>query len=487
MSDYLHSPLLQALRRHAENNGSKIAVVLGGAEITYSELLLQSKKAAMALHNRNIYAGQKIVISAHKNINFLYVYLGAQMLGVVNVVVDAESNVDRLSYIENKVRPVFCFGYASSSFPSSGFAELNIGNQEPFEENANKSLSSTDDAEILFTTGTTGAPKGVCLSYANISASAENINQYIGNSSDDVEVLGLPICHSFGLGRIRCNILAGSTLIILGNFANVRLFFKTIEQFHATGFGVVPAAWAYIRKISGRRIGKYSNQIKYIEIGSAEMPYSTKQEMLEMFPHTRICMHYGLTEASRSCFIEFHDKGHLDSIGKPVCEKVDVKIFGTDGKELPNNEPGELCVKGNMVLSRYIEENNNVDAFYGDFFRTGDIAYKSTDGYIYLIGRDKEFINVGGKKVSPMEVEEAVCAVGVGDCICVSMKDPDGIMGELVMCFVLRNSTALTFEQIAGRLQEKLEPFKRPVKYEWIDEIPKTASGKKQRIILNGK
>ena len=84
----------------------------------------------------------------------------------------------------------------------------------------------------------------------------------------------------------------------MGSFANVRLFFKNIEQYHATGFGVVPAAWAYIRKISGTRIGKYAEQIRYIEIGSAAMPLEVKEEMLHLFPDTRICMHYGLTESS---------------------------------------------------------------------------------------------------------------------------------------------------------------------------------------------
>ena len=272
--------------------------------------------------------------------------------------------------------------------------------------------------------------------------------------------------------------------MLLGNFANVRQFFKAIEQYHGTVFRVVPAAWAYIRKISGKRIEKYASQIKYIEIGSASMPLATKKEMLEMFPNTRICMHYGLTEASRNCFIEFHDTEHIESIGKPVCDKVDIKFFSEDGKEVPTGQRGELCVKGNIVLAHYLEKSDNDAAYYGDYFRTGDIGYKGDDGYLYLLGREKELINVGGKKVSPMEVEEAICSLGVGDCICVPMKDPDGIMGELVKCLVLQGSTQLSFSEIAEKLQGKLEAYKRPYQYEWISEIPKTSSGKKQRTNL---
>lgn len=480
---YKHSQILQSLVGHASTNPQKTAIIVGTTEVSYADLLLNAQKAAGILASMGIGSGQRIVLSAHKDIEFVYLYLGAHILGVTNVIVDAESNEERLRYIEDKTQPAYCFGYQSPNYACKLFADLDFEGVTPYTENVNN-LSSDDVAEILFTTGTTGSPKGVCLSYANIHGSADNINQFIKNTRDDVEILGLPICHSFGLGRIRCNILMGATIVILGNFANVRQFFKAIEQYHATGFGVVPAAWAYIRKISGRRIEKYASQIRYIEIGSAAMPLDTKKEMLEMFPDTRICMHYGLTEASRNCFVEFHDAEHIESIGKPVCDKVDVRILDAEGNPVPNGEKGELCVKGNMVLLRYLEDKDTAQAFHGEYFRTGDCGYKTPDGYIYLLGREKELINVGGKKVSPMEVEDAICALGVGDCVCVAMKDPDGIMGELVKCYVQQGSTELSFVQIAEMLKDKLEHYKQPVCYEWIEKIPQTSSGKKQRVNL---
>lgn len=481
---YSHSPLLQSVFHHAEIVPDKTAIVVGNIEVSYSLLALNARKAASLLDGLGLRPSDRIILSAHKDIEFIYLYLGAHILGVTNVIVDAESNKERLNYIEDKTNPLWCFGYESSKHRSMQFAEIDIEALQPYS-GVSDNLSVDDIAEVLFTTGTTGAPKGVCLSYGNIAGSASNINSFIKNEATDLEVLGLPICHSFGLGRIRCNLMMGATIVILGSFANVRLFFKTIEQYHATGFGVVPAAWAYIRKISGTRIGKYASQIKYIEIGSAAMPLETKKEMLNLFPNTRICMHYGLTEASRNCFQEFHDIEHLDSIGKPVCENVDVQIFSPEGSVLPDGEKGELCVKGNMVLSRYLEEKDNKNAFYGEYFRTGDCGYRTDEGYLYLLGREKELINVGGKKVSPMEVEDAIIALGVGDCVCVPMKDPDGIMGELVKCYILKDSTTLSFEQIAEQLSTKLEHYKLPVVYEWIDSIPQTASGKKQRVNLN--
>lgn len=482
---YEHSPLLKAVMLNCEYYAGKTAIIMNGKEVTYGELGKNIRKAASLLKGMGMHHGDRIMLSAHKDVEYVYLYFGAHILGVTNVIVDANSNEEYLHYIENKVKPKYCFGYESSLYESKMFSDLKLENEEElYLYSSYKDLNQEDIAEILFTTGTTGAPKGVCLSYYNIYSSASNINEYIGNKQDDVELLGLPICHSFGMGRIRCNLLKGATIIILSNFANVRTFLKAIETYKVTGIGVVPAAWAYIRKMSGTRIGKYASQIHYIEIGSAAMPLDTKKEMLSMFPDTRICMHYGLTEASRNCFQEFHDTEHLDSIGKPVCDKVDVKIFDDEGNEVANGDKGEICVKGNMVLTRYLEEFDTKNAFFGDYFRTGDCGYKSADEYVYLLGREKELINVGGKKVSPMEVEDAIMALGVGDCICVPTKDENGIMGELVFCYILKDSTTLSFEEIAEQLREKLEVYKRPVAYDWIDKIPMTSSGKKQRLLV---
>ncbi len=479
---YEHGLLLNAVMANAEKYADKTAIIQAGAEVSYQDLAINIRKAAFWLQGAGLQAGDRIMLSARKEIEYIYLYFAAQMLGVINVIVDAESNEERLYYIENEIKPSLCIGYESTLFSSKQYSDLALQNLDEYVQDGPQTISGNDIAEILFTTGTTGNPKGVCLSYNNVFASATNINGFIGNTANDIELLALPICHSFGMGRIRCNLILGATIVVLESFANVRAFLKAIEQYRITGFGVVPAAWAYIRKISGKRISKYAGQIKYIEIGSAAMPLDTKKELLELFPDTRICMHYGLTEASRNCFQEFHDIDHLASVGRAVNEQVDVKIMDANGNEVGNKVSGELCVKGNMVMAHYLKDEDNHNAYFGEYFRTGDCGYKDHDGYIYLLGREKEIINVGGKKVSPMEVEDAIISLGVGDCVCVPQRDEKGIMGELVFCYIQRGSTTMTFEEIAEKLSHKLEVYKRPVAYEWIDEIPKTASGKKQRI-----
>lgn len=479
----IFSPLLTDIINIAKTNPQKTAIILNDLRISYADLILNVRKTASFMVSAGLNARDKIILSGQKDIEFVYIYLASHLLGIINVIIDSHSNKTRLDFIEASVSPKMCFGYNSEKITSFPFDKLNLSDYKP-HNCRNLDISDDDVSEILFTTGTTGTPKGVCLTYKNIYASANNINKFIKNTKDDIEIIALPICHSFGLGRVRCNLLKGATMVFINGFTNVAQFFTYLGKYKVTGFGVVPAAWAYLVKISGEKISQFASNIKYIEIGSAAMPIDTKKQMLRMFPNTRICMHYGSTEASRSSFIEFHDEKHLDSIGKPVCNDVYIKILNKEGHEVANDTKGEICIKGNMVMPHYLLECDTVNSFYGDYFRSGDYGYKSDDGYFYLLGREKEMINVGGKKVSPCEVEDAICSLGVGDCICIPAKDNSGLLGEVVKCYILRHSTNLTFKQIDDGLQHKLEPYKRPALYEWIDEIPKTASGKKQRINL---
>lgn len=473
-----HSPLLEALYLHSIDKADKVAIISKNSSVTYSLLWKNILGTARFLQTLDLKRGDKILLSALKEVEFVYVYFASHLLGLVNVIIDPTSNEERKEYIIDTIKPKVVFGL-KDGLP---YSEISYEGEPCIID----TVSTQDVAEILFTTGTTGKPKGVLLTHANIAGSANNINHYIGNGAGDIEVLGLPICHSFGLGRLRCNMLQGSTFILLGSFANLKLLFNTIEQYQVTGFGMVPAVWKYIKKLSGNLIGKYANQIRYIEIGSAAMSLEDKETLLNLFPHTRICMHYGLTEASRSLFMEFHQNiSDLSTIGKPVTLNVDVQIFSDEGNKLPVGEQGELCVKGNMVMKSYLLEEDNKDAFWGEYFRTGDLGYKSKTGDFYLISRKKEMINVGGKKVSPIEIEEAILAIGnISDCICVAIKDPKGLVGEVPKAYILQPGTSISLDEIKSELAKNIETYKMPVEFEWIDKIPMTSSGKKQRLSL---
>lgn len=464
-----------------------VALITPAEQVTYAQLWERCLLAATNVKRKyGLKQGDRIILSASANIEFIYAYLGIHIAGGVCVPIDTDTNETRFNLIKQSTKPVCTMGtlHKVQGTETVSFSEL----LSPCENvDTYQQPNQTQLADVLFTTGTTGAPKGVALNHHNLAAAAQSINTFIKNTADDVELLALPVSHSFGLGRVRCVLSKGGTLVLLGTFASMKKFFGQMEQYHCTGFGMVPAGWGYIKKMSGKKIGQFADQLRYVEIGSSFMSIEDKELLCELLPNTRICMHYGLTEASRSAFMEFHSEhDKLNTAGK-ASPNVYIKIFDAEGKEQPIGAEGEVCVKGEHVTCSYWNETPERFAkdFFNGYFRTGDAGCLDSDGYIHLKSRIKEMINVGGKKVSPMEVEDILKTIpGIEDCACVAMPDPEGVMGELVKAFIVCKDDSLTDSTILDALRPKLEVYKLPAAIERIDAIPKTASGKVQRLKL---
>lgn len=470
-----------------QNIPDKVALISGDTEITYSQLwdycLCAAEKLKQGYHLKK---GDRVILSAAGNIEFVYAYFGVHIAGGICVPIDPDTNQTRFEYIEKSTTPVCVMGLLHNVKKETiPFSDVVNGTSKATYIAPEQSLV----ADILFTTGTTGAPKGVALSYNNLSAAARNINAFIGNTSSDVELLALPVSHSFGLGRLRCSLSKGATVVMLGTFANVKKFFKEMARCQVTMFAMVPASWGFIKKMSGKYIGKFAEQLKFIEIGSSFMPVEDKELLMSLLPKTRICMHYGSTEASRSAFMEFHTyKDNLLSIGK-ASPNVEIKIFTSQGTPAALGEEGEVCVKGEHVTCSYWNETPERFAsdFYDGYFRTGDCGTMDAEGNIYLKSRIKEMINVGGKKVSPMEVEDILNTIpGIKESACIGIPDPGIVLGEVVKAFIVADDN-LSDEEIIQQLRPQLEVYKLPVEIERINAIPKTGSGKIQRLSLKKK
>lgn len=447
---YNYSPLIQTVASNAEKAPDKIALIVNGEETDYKTLWLNIRKAAAWLHAQGYKAHDVIPLKGVKEAHFVWMYFGAQILGVTNELFDPELDVKTIEYNPEDILAM-----------------------EPFEGDV-AGLQEHDIIEILHTTGTTSKPKCVCLSHYNIYWAAKNTSNFVQNDADDVELVVMPICHAFGLRRMVLTIMNCATAVMLPNFANVQLLIRSIDKYHVTTWGMAPAAWQYVRKISGTRISKFKDQVRHIEFGTAAMPMSGKEDILSLLPNTRICHNFGLTESNRTCMLEYHDREHLNSVGQPIADNVKIKIID-----------GEICVFGNQTMERYLDDEDNAAAWADGFFRTGDCGYVSEDGYVYLTGRAKEMINAGGKKVSPIEVEDAILALGVGECIVVGV--PHEMLGECIKAYILKGSTEMTLEEIDQKMKETLPFFKCPTFYEWIDEIPVNSLGKKQRRALTEK
>ncbi len=465
---------------------NKIALQNGKRSLTYEELLNEIIDARKALSEQyGIGKHSKVILAADKQLEFVAVYFACHLLEAVAVPIAPDTNAQRYSLIKEKVCPSLVVGFSNETeLPKASFTDFIFEEKNRSDNNiAFPSLDSV--ADIIFTTGTTGEPKGVQLSHRNIAAAARNINTFIKNTTEDVEMLALPIAHSFGLNRMKCALANGQTLVLLGSFANVKRFFRFMREYGVNGFGMVPASWSLLKKLSGDEIRKFQDNLRYIEIGSAPMSLADKRLLMELLPKTRLCMHYGLTEASRSAFMEFHaDADNLDTVGKATHNMI-ITVRDESGNKLPPDTEGEICVSGDAVTIGYIGVSPT-ECFWGDNFRTGDWGSLHEDGYLCLKSRKKELINVGGKKVSPLEIESVLKSFDfVEDCACAGVSDPAGILGEVVKAFVVTKSPEkLTCEYMDDLIGNRLEGYKHPALYERIDSIPKTSSGKIQRLAL---
>jgi long-chain acyl-CoA synthetase len=477
----------------ARLNPKKIAIHFKDERITYSQLAINILKVSYSFSvNQNMNKGDIILLVADRTPNFIYNYFALHLFGAIAVIIDPEISAQRFDMIKSRTQPRFIFGNPTKAIPKEYITEMtsieSLNVILSFDEVVFPDLQ--DKADILFTTGTTGSPKGVYLTNGNIAASVRNINSFIRNTETDIELLALPISHSFGLGRIRCVLSRGGAIVLTNGFTNVKGFFRLIDELNVTGLALVPSAWAYILKMSGNRIGDYAHQLKYIEIGSEFMSVSDKKQLIELLPQTRICMHYGLTEASRSVFLDFrNDYQNLDTLGK-ASPNVEVEIMDESGQSLGDNCEGEICIKGDHVSNSYfgLSKLEVKDFFWKNYIRTGDYGIKLESGYLKIVGRKKEMINVGGKKVSPIEIEEVLNTInGIIVSACVGIPDPNGILGEVVKAFMVGDAMLCDMTEVKNKITTSLESYKWPVEYVWIDVIPRTESGKIKRLELKNK
>lgn len=478
--------LIARLLEHAAAHPERLALVAAEQQITYGQLLQRVKGAALLMRSRGVEAGDRVVLAASASPSFVFGYLGCHYLGAIAVPVDPRISPPRLEDISAQARPKAVFLARPGSASRHNIEELSAERSTRAPKPA--AASANQIADLLFTSGTTGKAKGVMLSQGAIMAAAGYINAFIGNVAGDREVVPLPLSHSFGLGRLRCNLLAGGTLIVVDGFMSPGNLLAALTDWEATGFACVPAGFAVLFKTSGNKLGAFRDRLRYIEIGSAAMPLEHKRLLMSLLPDTRLCMHYGLTEASRSAFIEFHGaKDRLESIGRPS-PGVELRIVDGQGRDCNPGQAGRVVIKSPAVMSGYWQDPEATrQAFLGDYLITGDIGHRDEDGFLFLDAREKELINVGGREVSPIEIETQLARhPAVAECACVGMPDPQGLTGMVVKAFlVARPDVEIPQSSVLAKyLRGRIEPYKMPRAFEWIDELPRTASGKLQRVEL---
>ena len=480
--------ILDRLFEAEQRTPHKAAIIRGDTALSYHGLAQQVRRAAATLQGLGVGPGDRVVLEGSSSPEFIAAYLGVHMANAIAVPVSPATRVGLLPQVIEMASPKVVIGHKSDDWGPMTYEAL-VADQASSGAGTTRRLVGSDPADLLFTTGTTGRPKGVLLSHVAIETAAHYISEFLQQRADDVEVVPLPLSHSFGLGRLRCCIYRGSTLVLVDGPTVFADAIRALREHRGTGFSSVPSGIAMIFQSHGDTLAEFSQQLRYVEIGSSPMPLVHKQRLMALLGHTRICMHYGLTEASRSAFIEFHESREmLDSVGRPSAG-VTVEILDDGGHPVPVGTEGRIAVKSGALMTGYWQaEEETRKTFSGEFLLTGDRGRYDDHGFVYLTGRESDIINIGGRKVAPLELEALLAEhPEVADCACVGIPDPAGISGEVVKALLVarRGSDAKPSNQaLAKHLRGRIEPYKMPRVFEWVDVIPRSDSGKVLRKAL---
>jgi acyl-CoA synthetase (AMP-forming)/AMP-acid ligase II len=343
--------------------------------------------------------------------------------------------------------------------------------------------SGDDLATIMYTSGTTGDPKGVMLTHRNLEANTESIVEYLGLTSDDKVMDILPLYYSYGLSLLLTHIRVGGTIVVDTRFTFPNVILDMMAREKVTGFAGVPTTFAILMNRSNFK--KYSwDHLRYLTQAGGPMAPALTSRLIEAVPNVRLFVMYGQTEASaRLSYLEPEKAVEkLGSIGKGI-PGVTLTVRDENGNACPPGVVGEIVAQGdNIMLGYWNRPEETRKVLKPDGLHTGDLARCDEDGYLYIVGRNTEMIKSGAHRISPKEIEEIILEhEAVAETAVVGRRDP--ILGEAICAVVvLRDGQSVTEKDILIHCSQNLPAFKVPKYVRFAPSLPKTQSGKVQRV-----
>ncbi|SHF42911.1 Acyl-CoA synthetase (AMP-forming)/AMP-acid ligase II [Mariniphaga anaerophila] len=468
--------------------------ILGNKEvISFHELFAQSSRLASYL-SATTGSSNNIILVSQNNSFFLVCYLGIMMSGNVCIPLDPTTEQKNFEYIIQKSKADFCF------IETRIQQKLKIATPEAITEKtlsqltAGQSLFSFSEpfngnlpAQIIFTSGSTGLPKGVVLSHNNIIANTDSILQYLHLTPHDIIEVVLPFFYCYGLSLLHTHLRVGGSMVLNNNFILIGSVLNDINKYKCTGFAGVPSHFQILLRKSKNFRNTNFQSLRYVTQAGGKLHKIFIEEFTDAFPEIDFFVMYGQTEATaRLSYLAPNElKNKLGSIGKGI-PSVQLKVVNQKGEEVTAGETGEIIAKGKNVMLGYYEEPELTEqTIKNGWLYTGDIGTIDSDGYIYLTARNKEFIKVAGKRVSPKEIEEVIVSFPqVVDCTIKAIQDD--ITGDAIKAVVVIEEDPgnnITEEKLKSYCAEKLAPHKVPHHIEFSKKININSAGKKVKTL----
>jgi long-chain acyl-CoA synthetase len=344
-----------------------------------------------------------------------------------------------------------------------------------------------DVALLMYTSGTTGAPKGVLLTHRNLLANARNITAEHRLGDDDRVLASLPFYHINGLVvTLIAPLFHGGSVVVTPRFSG-RTFWRDVARYGCTWINVVPTIVAYLLN-NDERCAFDLSALKFCRSASAALPVDHHRAFEARFG-IGIIETMGMTETAAPMFSNPYDAAsrRIGSIGRP--SGGEAKVIGRDGHECAPHECGEIVLRGEQVMDGYYKRPEETRAAFTDdgWLRTGDLGYRDEDGYFYINGRAKELIIKGGENIAPREIDEALLRhPGVLDAAAVGV--PDAAYGQEIVAFVVprvaEGQGALDTAELHAHCLRELGRYKTPKAFHFVAELPRGPSGKVQRLKL---
>lgn len=471
--------------------------------VTYEELERLSALTARYLQSLGVQPGDRVGLQLPKGLDFILLHMATVQLGAISLPLNPAYPPAEVEYFlrDSAARLFFAPETERQRLEAvvSQLPELQecvfLGEEGPRNLEARAlpyqgaplslpTISPDDTAVIIYTSGTTGRPKGAEITHGNLSANLEALHEAWGWQADDVLLHVLPLFHVHGLFvALHGALHAGATTLLMREFAAQRTL-RTLLDRKCTMFMAVPTI--HQRLLDFPAAGQYDlSQVRLITSGSDRLPDAVFTGFQKVFGYT-LLERYGMSETGMNCSNPLRGERRMGSVGPPL-PRVEVRVVDpTDDRPLPDGEIGEVQLRGPNIFKGYWRQPEKTAETFapGGWFRTGDLGFRSADGYLTLCGRSKDLIISGGLNIYPPEVER-VLAQHASVAACAVIGCPDRDWGERVTAVVVLDPDhPQSAESLIAFCRTRLAPYKCPKAIVFVDQLPRNAMGKIQKAEL---
>ncbi len=467
---------------------------IDGRRFTYAEFQMAVNRAATMLLTKGIKKGDAVSLLLPNSVEYVIAYFACWKIGAVAGPVNSLLKAQEISYvISNSEAKALLINSeylplvdsVSSELPNLKTVitfdnEAEVTRQFPQGELALTSEVNLDDeAIIIYTSGTTGKPKGCLLTHGNVIANAKQISEWLGFTEADRLLTVMPLFHMNAVSvTTMAALYAGGSTVVTPRFSASR-FWQIISDYQITSFGSVATMLSMLLSNypEGVHEGLKTEQLRFAMCGSAPVPAEVMKRFEETF-HCLVVEGYGLSESTcRSTFNPPDQRRRVGSCGLPIGNEM--SVVDEQGREVADGEHGEIVLRGDNILKGYYKNPEaTAVAFRNGWFHTGDIGYRDSDGFYYVVDRKSDMIIRGGENIYPREIDEilyehpavtAAAVVGV----------PDNLYGEEVAAFVvLKDGITASEEELIEFCKSRLADYKCPKTVRFVKDIPKGPTGK---------